>query len=202
MGQGPVFLFQCRPGLRLGHDMPKLIRPKGHDGTGSSQGIRAVDRRADDRIGCLGIEDGLGILLVFTSGVAAVLLPLRYALLLASVAALVMVVTSTTDLWFHDAGAREVIQASLFGATALVTGAGSGIGRATALQLAQAGWQGRRWRIARVRCDGKRVYRVGEQGWPLPGACRRASSSAPRTAISSASVVRTTRVRSGFMSRS
>ena len=34
-----------------------------------------------------GIEDGLGILLVFTSGVAAVLLPLRYALLLASVAA-------------------------------------------------------------------------------------------------------------------
>jgi two-component system sensor histidine kinase PilS (NtrC family) len=58
---------------------------------------------------------------VFTSGAAAVLLPLRYALLLASVAALVMVITSFTDLWFHDAGAREAIQAALFGATALVT---------------------------------------------------------------------------------
>ncbi len=38
-----------------------------------------------------------------------------------------------------------------------------------------AGWQLRRWRIARVHCDGHRLYRDGDRGWRLPGGCRRAT---------------------------
>ena len=38
-----------------------------------------------------------------------------------------------------------------------------------------SGWKARRWRIARVRCDGKRIFRDGDQGWPLPRSCRRAT---------------------------
>jgi two-component system sensor histidine kinase PilS (NtrC family) len=68
-----------------------------------------------------GIENGIGILLVFTSGAAAILLPLRYALFLASLACVAMIGTA---LWHFTAGAteaREVIQSALFGITALVT---------------------------------------------------------------------------------
>ena len=68
-----------------------------------------------------GIEDGLGILLVFTSGAAAIVLPLRFALALASLAAVAMVGTA---IWNYSQGvaeARQLIQAALFGITALVT---------------------------------------------------------------------------------
>jgi two-component system sensor histidine kinase PilS (NtrC family) len=68
-----------------------------------------------------GISGGLGILLVFTSGVAAVLLPLRTALLLASVASLTMIGTA---LWNYDAQAgtaQSMLQAGLFGVTAMIS---------------------------------------------------------------------------------
>ena len=68
-----------------------------------------------------GIEDGLGILLVFTSGAAAVVLPLRLALALASLAALAMVGTEIWAFANDRAGTRELIQSALFGSTALVT---------------------------------------------------------------------------------
>ena len=67
-----------------------------------------------------GIEDGLGILLVFASGVAAILLPLRFALLLAAIACLVMVTTAITNFVFHGVAAQEMFQAALFGSSALV----------------------------------------------------------------------------------
>lgn len=66
-----------------------------------------------------GAEGGIGILLVFTSGVAAVLLPLRLALLLASVASLAMV---GTTLWRFSAGTGSVqalVQAALYSITAM-----------------------------------------------------------------------------------
>ncbi|HET6591491.1 MAG TPA: hypothetical protein VFG48_01115, partial [Xanthomonadales bacterium] len=66
-----------------------------------------------------GVGGGIGILLVFTSGVAAVLMPLRRALLLASVASLVMIGTALWGL-FSGAGSGEgMIQAGLFGVTAM-----------------------------------------------------------------------------------
>ncbi len=68
-----------------------------------------------------GIEHGIGILLVFTSGAAAILLPLRYALALASLACLFMVVTAISNYLLYDFSARQVIQSALFGLTALVT---------------------------------------------------------------------------------
>jgi len=67
-----------------------------------------------------GVGGGLGILLVFTSGAAAVLLPLRKALLIASIASLSMVGTA---VWRFAAGAGtadSLIQAALFGVTAMV----------------------------------------------------------------------------------
>jgi two-component system sensor histidine kinase PilS (NtrC family) len=68
-----------------------------------------------------GIGGGVGILLVFTSAVAAVLLPLRIALLLASVASLTMVGAA---LWrVNDPGSvpETVLQSGLFGITAMVS---------------------------------------------------------------------------------
>jgi len=68
-----------------------------------------------------GVEGGIGILLVFASGVAGVVLPLRVALLLASIAVLTM---SGTTLWQFLAGnaaAEAMIQAGLFGVTAMVS---------------------------------------------------------------------------------
>ncbi|MEJ2385202.1 MAG: ATP-binding protein [Xanthomonadales bacterium] len=68
-----------------------------------------------------GIEGGLGILLVFTSAAAAIVLPLRFALALASLAAVAMV---GTEIWGYSQGttaAQQLIQSALFGMTALVT---------------------------------------------------------------------------------
>jgi two-component system sensor histidine kinase PilS (NtrC family) len=68
-----------------------------------------------------GIEDGLGILLVFTSGAAAIVLPLRFALALASLAALTMVGNEIWAFARDQAEARDLVKAALFGSTALVT---------------------------------------------------------------------------------
>jgi two-component system sensor histidine kinase PilS (NtrC family) len=68
-----------------------------------------------------GVGGGIGILLVFTSGVAAVLLPLRRALLLASIASLTMIGTSLWHYIAGDAAADSLIQAGLFGVTAMVS---------------------------------------------------------------------------------
>ena len=67
-----------------------------------------------------GAESSLGILLVFASATAAVLLPLRIGLLLASIASLSLVGTA---LWtfFHETGSPEaLLQAGLFSVTAMV----------------------------------------------------------------------------------
>jgi two-component system sensor histidine kinase PilS (NtrC family) len=67
-----------------------------------------------------GTDGGIGILLVFTSSLAAVLLPLRIALLLASIASLTMIGTA---LWFYDpltTSAESVLQAGLYGVTAMI----------------------------------------------------------------------------------
>lgn len=68
-----------------------------------------------------GIQHGIGILLVFTSGAAAILLPLRFALALAAMACVFMVVTAIWNYMLYDFSARDVIQSALFGLTALVT---------------------------------------------------------------------------------
>ena len=68
-----------------------------------------------------GIENGIGILLVFTSGAAAILLPLQYALFLASIACIFMVGTSLGNYVLELVDGRHVVQAALFGLTALVT---------------------------------------------------------------------------------
>jgi two-component system sensor histidine kinase PilS (NtrC family) len=68
-----------------------------------------------------GVNGGIGILLVFTSGAAAVLLPLRMALLLASIASLSMVGTSLIHFALGDQSAESMVRAGLFGVTAMVT---------------------------------------------------------------------------------
>ena len=68
-----------------------------------------------------GIENGIGILLVFTSGAAAIILPLRIALFLASIACIAMIGTAGWDFYMESGQARDLIQAGLFGITALVT---------------------------------------------------------------------------------
>jgi two-component system sensor histidine kinase PilS (NtrC family) len=68
-----------------------------------------------------GAAGGVGILLVFTSGVAAVLLPLRTALLLASIASLTM---SGTALWHFitlEGTAESMLQAGLYSVTAMIS---------------------------------------------------------------------------------
>jgi two-component system sensor histidine kinase PilS (NtrC family) len=67
-----------------------------------------------------GVSGGVGILLVFTSGVAAVLLPLRLALLLASIASLTMIGTAAWHLLAGNGSGAAMIQAGMFGVTAMV----------------------------------------------------------------------------------
>lgn len=67
-----------------------------------------------------GVTSGVGILLVFSSGVAAVLLPLRQALLLASIASLTMIGTATWHLVGGSGGGDDTVQAGLYGVTAMV----------------------------------------------------------------------------------
>jgi two-component system sensor histidine kinase PilS (NtrC family) len=67
-----------------------------------------------------GLNSGIGILLAFTSALAGMLLPLRFALFLAAVASLSMIaqatlVSSALDLWVNG-----MLRAGLYGATAMV----------------------------------------------------------------------------------
>jgi two-component system sensor histidine kinase PilS (NtrC family) len=68
-----------------------------------------------------GVDGGIGILLVFTSAVAAVLLPLRIALLLASVASLTIVGTALWHYVLQDGTAESMLQAALYGVTAMIS---------------------------------------------------------------------------------
>jgi two-component system sensor histidine kinase PilS (NtrC family) len=68
-----------------------------------------------------GVEGGVGILLVFSSAVAAVLLPLRIALFLASIASLAMIGGAW---WFFNPVIGRVdalLRAGLYGVTAMVS---------------------------------------------------------------------------------
>lgn len=67
-----------------------------------------------------GVEGGIGILLVFTSAISAVLLPLRMALFIASIASLSIIFGA---LWLFDPEVNRtatLVQAGLFGITAMV----------------------------------------------------------------------------------
>jgi len=66
-----------------------------------------------------GISGGFGILLVFSSAMAAVLLPLRMALFLASLASLAMVGTATWQFFAGGAEAEALVQAGFYGITAM-----------------------------------------------------------------------------------
>jgi two-component system sensor histidine kinase PilS (NtrC family) len=68
-----------------------------------------------------GVGNGIGILLVFTSAAAAVLLPMRYALLLASIASLTMIGTAIVNVYFRSAQPESLVQAGLFGITAMIS---------------------------------------------------------------------------------
>jgi two-component system sensor histidine kinase PilS (NtrC family) len=68
-----------------------------------------------------GVEGGAGILLVFTSAVSAVLLPLRVALMLASVVSLTAIGTA---LWNFDTQVdttESILQAGLYSVTAMIS---------------------------------------------------------------------------------
>jgi len=67
-----------------------------------------------------GLTSGVGILLIFTSGVAAVLLPLRIALFLASIASLTIIGSAW---WLYHPGnsTEPLLQAGIYGVTAMVS---------------------------------------------------------------------------------
>ncbi len=67
-----------------------------------------------------GVGGGVGILLIFTSAMAAVLLPLRLALLLASMASLSMIGTALWNSVYYTATAENLLQSGLFGITAMI----------------------------------------------------------------------------------
>lgn len=66
------------------------------------------------------VEGGIGILLIFTCGLAAVLLPLRIALLLASIASLSMIGMALWQFGTPGASAETMVQAALYGITAMI----------------------------------------------------------------------------------
>ncbi|MDH3925626.1 MAG: ATP-binding protein [Xanthomonadales bacterium] len=68
-----------------------------------------------------GVNGGIGILLVFTSAAAAVLLPLRIALLIASIASLTIVGTALWRILESTTTPESLIQAGLFGITAMIS---------------------------------------------------------------------------------
>jgi two-component system sensor histidine kinase PilS (NtrC family) len=67
------------------------------------------------------IEGGIGILLVFTSAVAAVLLPLRIALFLASIASLTMIGSAWWNYHPDATTTESMLRAGLYGVTAMVS---------------------------------------------------------------------------------
>ncbi len=68
-----------------------------------------------------GLELGVGILLVFTSALSAMLLPLRLALFLASIASLTIVGQAAWEHWVQNENMADVIRAGLYGVTAMVS---------------------------------------------------------------------------------
>ncbi len=67
------------------------------------------------------LESGIAILLIFTSASAAVLLPLRIALFYASLVVLAFIGESLVGWLIQGESTTELIQAGLYGATALTT---------------------------------------------------------------------------------
>ena len=67
-----------------------------------------------------GLVGGIGILLVFTSAAAAILLPLRMALAVASIAAITIVGTALWHFSFLDSSPATLIRSGLFALTAIV----------------------------------------------------------------------------------
>ena len=67
------------------------------------------------------LDGGIGILLVFTSAVAAVLLPLRIALFLASIASLTIVGSALSNYYTGVTAAEPLLSAGLYGVTAMVS---------------------------------------------------------------------------------
>jgi len=68
-----------------------------------------------------GIDGGIGILLVFTSAVSAVLLPLRIALFIASIASISMIGGALWMFQHELANTETLVQAGFFGITAMVS---------------------------------------------------------------------------------
>jgi two-component system sensor histidine kinase PilS (NtrC family) len=68
-----------------------------------------------------GVESGVGILLVSTSAVSALLLPLRISLLLASIASLAMIGTAQWNYSLNIGTAASMVQAGLFSVTAMIS---------------------------------------------------------------------------------
>jgi two-component system sensor histidine kinase PilS (NtrC family) len=66
-----------------------------------------------------GVDGGVGVLIVFTCATSAVLLPLRLALLTASVASLTMILTALWHFLPQMGNAAPVLQAGLYGITAM-----------------------------------------------------------------------------------
>ena len=67
-----------------------------------------------------GLDSGLGVLLVFTAAVAAVLMPLREALFMTALLTLAMIGQSTLAAFTGRAATPELLKAGLFGLTAFV----------------------------------------------------------------------------------
>jgi two-component system sensor histidine kinase PilS (NtrC family) len=68
-----------------------------------------------------GVEGGAGILLVFTSAVSAVLLPLRVALMLASVVSLTAIGTALWNFYIQVDTTESILQAGLYSVTAMIS---------------------------------------------------------------------------------
>ena len=68
-----------------------------------------------------GVNGGIGILLVFSSAMAAVLLPLRIALFLASIASLTIIGTAMWYIRDSSTTTESMLQAGLFGITAMIS---------------------------------------------------------------------------------
>ena len=67
-----------------------------------------------------GLESGIAILLIFTSASAAVLLPLRFALMFASLVVLVFIGESLAGLLIWDQTPTKMVQAGLYGTTTFI----------------------------------------------------------------------------------
>ena len=67
-----------------------------------------------------GLDSGLAVLLIFASASAAILLPLRMALFLASLVVLALIGESLTDLLLYKGSTTELLQAGLYGITTFI----------------------------------------------------------------------------------